>query len=251
MKKILFVLFVIPITNLNAQNYQLRKNPLIDGQVILKDSTIITGLIKLNNSAFDVRFKKTAEDKLKKIDYKQIDRIIIDPNSSNERTFQYLKNYDTKWNKFVELTYSDSISIYIGCEDELSLFYSEFDRATLREKMNQMKFENSTRRKLSQADTIELPNGKKIRLPIRYNYYYESDFAHASGNIISLDYYLLKENSKLIPVRTNKNFLKRYIQYFDNCPNFVEAFRQKKIDVSDLPKLIEYYKSICLVGSKE
>lgn len=246
MKQIILIIVLLFTINSYSQDFELRKSPFVRGKLIFKDGSTKKGFVKLNNSAFDVRFKSSGKDKPEKVNYKDLDKIIANPDSIDVRTFQYLKNYQDKFNKFVELILQDKISIYIESSDRLSLFYSDFDRRTGREWMDDIKFKHLTKRNLELNYKVILPNGEEINLPNTYKHYFQSQYVISKKNQIRLSYFIKKENDdKLILVESYKRFLKNSIKHFEDCPVFVDDFRNKKITLGDLPKFIEYYKYLC------
>ena len=233
-----------------AQDFELRITPFIESKIVYKDSTSEEGLLRLASSIFKLRLKKTKKDKERKIDYKKVERIITNPNTENERVFQYLNHNYNKFKIFAELIYSDVLSIYVSSSDDDDLFYSDFNRQTLFELMSQARFTDNTdfMNRLKKADTIELPNGKKLPLPIRYTYYYGVAF----GASPTINYYLLKEGSnKLLRVEKAKRFIKKSQDVFDNCPELIDDLNQKKVTLGDLPTFIEYYKVKCMKRTVE
>lgn len=255
MRKITLTLFfAISFSNCFSQDYELRITPFQKSKIVYADGTSELGLLRLASSAFSPRFKKTEGEKEQKIDYKLIDTIITNPGTENERVFQYLEHNYNKYKIFVELIYTDALSIYISLTDSDKLFYSDFDRETIREMMDHAKFENNLVfnnrlpwRKLKKSDTIDLPNGKRLILPLKYSYYYGLNHSIAFGSTPKLTYYLLKEgHSRLYKVEKNKRFLKRAKELLDDCPAIVSELEQRKIGLDDLPMFIEYYKALCL-----
>jgi hypothetical protein len=251
MKKVfLFFIFLISSLFINAQDYELRITPYLKSEIVLKNGDTLKGLVKFNNSAFDVRFKLSEDAKRIKVDYKEIEKLITNPNSENERTFQYLENYKNKFLKFVELVYSDELKIYIELKDRVTHFYSDFDRTSINEALTAARFNNQQFKNFpissNQFDSINLYNGKQIKLPVRYSYFYESGYSYSISSSMKVYYYvLLVDDPKLIPITSYKDFKKKYLQYFNDCPLFVEKFGEEEIDLRDLPQFIESYKEIC------
>lgn len=245
-KKLVLLIFFITIKGF-SQDFELRSTPTIESKIIYKDGTTEKGLLWLASSVFSPKLKQEEDRKDKKIDYKKIDTIITNPDSKNQRKFQYLNHNYNKFKIFVELISTDTISIYIASKNNgTDLFYSDFDRETIREKLLRMKFENRALKRLKSRDTIVLPNGKKILTPIRYSYYYGINLGLASGNSPSFKYYILKQgSSKLMKVENNKRFLKKSKEFLNSCPALIKAMEQKKVTLADLPVFIEYYKEKC------
>lgn len=229
-----------------TQDFELRITPFIESKIVYKDSTSDEGLLRLASSAFKLRFKKNKNDKERKIDYEKVKMIVTNPDTENERTFQYLNHNYNKFKIFTELIYSDVLSIYISLTDPDELFYSDFDRQSIPEIMAQIRFQGGTGR-LKKSDTLELPNGKKLAIPIRYSYYYNYSYGLASGVSPTLKYYILKDGtSELLRVEKNKRFLKNSQEKFSDCPDLISALKEKRITITDLPSFIEYYKITCL-----
>lgn len=161
MKKTLTLLLLLLITKSFSQDYELRATPTIESEITYKNGTSEKGLLWLANSAFNPRLKKDKKGGSKKIDYKTIDKITTNSGTENERIFQYLHHNYNKYKIFVELIYTDKINIYIASKDGgVDLFYSDYDRETMREKFLRMKHGNSYGSQ-NETNTIELPNGKK------------------------------------------------------------------------------------------
>jgi len=246
MKRIfLFSVFLFSSLFINAQDFELRITPYLNSEIVLKNGDTLKGLVKFNNSAFDVRFKPSEDAKKIKVDFKEIEKLITNPNSENARIFQYLENYKNKFIKFVELVYSDEVKIYIELKDRVSHFYSDFDRTSINEALTAARFNNQQFNSGS-LYSINLYNGKQIKLPVRYSYFYESGYLYSVSSSMKIYYYvLLEDDPKLIPVTSYKSFKKKYLPYFNDCPLFVEKFSEKELDLRDLPQFIESYKEIC------
>lgn len=223
-----------------GQNLELRISPKIESAIVYKDGTKEKGLVRMNNSVFDIRFKEFHEDDEKKVDFENVEKIITNPDSTNTRVFQYLDNYKHRFKMFVELIHKDKISIYINSSNELSLFYSDFDLRSAREWMNDIR----TNYSVPFERQFELPNGQIINLPNSYSYFYEEK-AFRNENSIGVDYYLAKEDQILIPVEKRKRFTKKYLKYFSECPDLVKAYKNEEISLENLPVFIEFYKETC------
>lgn len=247
-RNIILILTFFICSNSFSQDYELRATPYVKCKIVYKDGTSEKGFLRLASSAFSPQFKKEENEKSIKIDFDVIDKIISNPGTENERIFQYLNHNYSKFKIFVELIYRDALSIYISSTDSDDLFYSDFDRQNMSEMMAQAKFEgisNFTKR-LKISDTLNLPNGKKIMLPLRYSYFYNLNYAEASGKTPILNYYLFKKgNKKLFKVEKNKRFLKNSKDIIDDCPIILADLEDDKINIFDLPRFIEYYKDTC------
>lgn len=244
----LFCLFaILSFTKSISQDYELRITPFIESKIIYNDSTYDEGLLRLASSVFELRFKNKESKKERKIDHKIVDKIITNPGTEKVRTFRYLNHNYTKFKIFVELLYSDVISIYVGSTDSDDLFYSDFNRQTLPEMLAQTRYERNTGIITSNktSSTIELPNGQTLDVPRRYAYY--NNFNLNFNSSPTVRYYLLKQGtSVLYKVEKNKRFLKKSLEIFDGCPELIEDFKQNRITLGELPTFIEYYKITCL-----
>ncbi len=247
MKNIFLFLLIVSLTKGFPQDSQLRGTPTVKSKIIYKDGSSETGFLWLASSEFHPRLNKDKKGKSKKIDYKKIEIIVTNPDSTNSRTFQYLNHNYNKFKIFVELIYKDDISIYVASKGNgTDLFYSEFDRETTREKMARI---NST----TQSPTLNnnyytLPNGKSISIPARNSNL--NDLSNVYG--ASFQRYILRKNSSvLLKVEINKWFIKKSKDYFKDCPKLIEDLEQKKITVSNLSKFIKYYKNLCINEDEE
>lgn len=247
-KNSILILAFFVFSNSLSQDYELRITPFVKCKVIYIDGNSEYGFLRLAGSVFRPQLKKVENEKSRKIDYKLIDKIISNPNTENERVFQYLNHNYNKFKIFVELIYEDVLSIYISSTNPDDLFYSDFDRQSIREMMAQAKFEGESnfRIRLKNSETISLPNGKTINLPIRYSYYYGLYHGSAFGRTPKLNYYILKEgNAKLYKVENNRRFLKKARDIVSDCPIILNELEQNNVTVRDLPNFIEYYKDVC------
>ena len=142
MKKLLFTLTFIITLSCFGQ-LELRPNPFLKGTIILKDGTIKDGGIRLNGSAFRIRFKDSVKQKKsEKIDYKTVEKIVINFDSINFREFYYKKTTKNKFYSFVELLQSGNIDFYKDLSKNYSPFYEGIDRRTTREWMNDVRSKN-------------------------------------------------------------------------------------------------------------
>ncbi|MAB38124.1 MAG: hypothetical protein CL525_03450 [Aequorivita sp.] len=247
-KNIILVSAFFIFSNCFSQDYELRATPYVKCEIAYKDGTLEKGFLRLASSAFSPQFKKEENEKSRKIDFELIDKIVSNPETENERIFQYLNHNQNKFKIFVELIYNDVLSIYINSTDSDDLFYSDFDRQNIREMMAQAKFEGRSEftKRLKLSDTLNLPNGKKIALPMRYSYYYGLDYGVAHGITPKLNYYLLKEGStKLYKVEKNKRFIKNAKEIINNCPIILKDLENNQVNIFDLPNFIEHYKDVC------
>lgn len=257
-RKNLILLTLLSFTNIFSQNFELRATPFLKSNLIYNDKTSEKGLLRLASSVFDLRFKLEMKDKEIKIDFKKVDKIIINPETKRERIFQFKNHNYGKFKIFTELVYSDLLSIYISLNEPMNLFYSNFDRETISEMVNQARTEKDIdniyyrdrlgfAERLKKTDTLNLPNGKKIKLPSSYGYVNGLSITGAFGINTKFTYYLLKQGDPLLyRVEKNKRYLKKARNMLDDCPCIIRDLEQKKIMVEDLARYIEYYKDVCL-----
>ncbi len=248
MKKILVALAVFGSFLGFSQDYELRVTPYVNCKIIYADGTSEEGLLRLASSAYKPQFKKDENDTSRKIDYELVDRIISNPNTENERVFQYVNHNYSKFKLFAELIYEDVFQIYISLTDSDELFYLDFDRRSMGERMAQARFEGNSEftERLKTSDTLTLPNGKEMVLPMRYTYYYGVNYGVAFGTAPRLNYYLSKVgDDKMYRVEKNKRFLKKAKELINDCPHMINVLEQDELRVSELPKFIEYYKDAC------
>ncbi|QAA80611.1 hypothetical protein EI546_02195 [Aequorivita sp. H23M31] len=243
---LIFILFNYSICV--SQDYELRVTPYVNSKIVFKDSTVQSGLLKLANSAFSPHFKQEEGGKPQKLNYELIYKIYSNPNTENERVFQYVNHNYSKFKIFVELIYDDVFQIYINSNDSAQLFYSEFDRQSMGELMAIDRFERNLdfNRRLKTSDTITLPNGKEMVLPMRYSYYNGLNYSIAYGKAPTLIYYISRLGlDKIYKVEKNKRFLKKAEEFLSDCAIIKKDLQENKISVSDIPTFIEYYKDVC------
>ena len=214
MKTNLFIIIIFFSIKGFSQGFELRKTPFIKSEIILKDGSTKEGLLRLASSALSLRFKTTKKDKEEKINYKKVERIITNPNTENQRVFQYLHHNYNKFLIFSELLYTDGISVYCSSKG-ISLFYSDYNRETIEERYSQ------------HNQNIE-------EQYIQHNQ--KTDYSPTPNHI------LIKENSVLLKIEKNKRFLKKSKKYIRHCPILLKDMEQGKITLKDLPTFIKYYK---------
>ncbi|MFS4482080.1 hypothetical protein ACKGJY_03625 [Hyunsoonleella sp. 2307UL5-6] len=243
MNKITFFLLAIITFKSYSQHLPLRGTPAIKSKIIYKNGSSDIGFLWLASSEFYPRLKKEKKGKSKKINYKEIDLIITNPDSTNSRTFQYLNHNYNKFKIFVELIYKDNISIYVASKRNGSdLFYSDYDRETTREKLSKTNLNYSATKPVNTSQNHVLSNGNSITVSPRYSDL--SSFSKAYNLIVQ--HYILKENSTtLIKVENNKRFLKKSKDYFKDCPELINDLELKKINLSNLVKFINHYNKTC------
>ena len=240
MKNLLLILVSL-ITFSGFSQIQLNRNPYINSLIILKKGDTLNGFVKLNGSAFDVRFKDSLKQKKqKKIKFKEIEKIIAYSNSKNPREFYYKKTDQSKFYHFVEQIHRDSINVYIASTDRLGLLYSDsgVDRRSAEEMMYDMRTEN--------AMIV-----KNLAFFNHYNDLLNNYNFTTQIEIDRIDYFLHKqEEEKLILIGSKgnflyKNFKKAASKYFDDCLNLVEKIKTRELKLKHLPEIIEYYKTEC------
>ncbi len=242
MKKNIYILFFILSINLNSQ-IELRHNPYVKGSVVFKNGNIIKGVVRLNSSAFDIRFKDSLKQrKAKKVKFKEVEKIITYTDSLNPREFYYKKTDESKFLYFVELIHSDTISTYVSSSDRVALFYSEsnIDRRTGKEWMDEMQNEHA-------LNFIH----HQLSINQRRLFYRNYSLLYARIRIEKIDYFLHKKDQKaliLVGSKGNplyKNFKKAATKYFQDCPALVEKIQSRELKLKHLPEIIEFYKLYC------
>ncbi|PHR69250.1 MAG: hypothetical protein COA67_11005 [Lutibacter sp.] len=221
---------------------ELRPNPFLKGEVILKDGTIRNGGIQLNDSAFRIRFKDSAKQKKSvKIDYKTVEKIIINIDSLNPREFYYKKTTKNKFYSFVELLQTGSVDLYKSSRNNLNLFYEGIDRRTTLEWMSHLRNTSPDIANFDNSRTVKL-NGQNVILPTpaRRN----TQFAYIE---IEFPVYLLhkKNTKKLFFLYSNKNLKEFTLENLNNCPKLVEKIQSKEFRKRDIAEIVEYYNENC------
>lgn len=244
MKRILFSIFLMFTLNGFSQ-LEMRSNPYIECSILFKNGDTINGVVKLNGSAFDIRFKDSLKQKKrKKIKFKEVEKIIAYSTSQNPREFYYKKTDQSNFFNFVELIHDDAINVYITSTNKLDLFYSDsgVDRRSANEMMNDMRSENSMN---------ILSINKEAQFFNNYNGLINNFNFTMQVNIDRIDYFLHKKNQeKLIFIGAKgnflyKNFKKAATAYFNDCPNLIEKIQLRELKLKHLSDIIEYYKSQC------
>ncbi len=240
----LFLILFFHFSNIAfSQDAELRKTPYIKGKVIYKDGDTINGYVKMPISAFKIQFKDSLKQKkAQKVDYKNVFKIITNRDNSIQREFYYKKTNLSRSTYFVELIYNDNIKVFIKSGGDLDLFYSEFDRRTMREIMEDEKLDEK-------LDEMNLPNYNNGPEFISSMMQYRKVSAYVDITINKVSYFL--ENDKqeeLILVHQNlfgKKFKKVGADYFKDCPSLSEKIHNKEYSVSDLPIIIQEFKGDC------
>lgn len=247
MYKSVFVFLLITASCL-AQ-LELRINPYLNGEIILLNGEIRNGFIKLDGSAFNIKFKENEDQKkIDKIDYKNVDKIVLNPNLSNSREFFYKKTDADKFNKFVELIYSKNLDVYIYSPDDLSLFYSNVDRSNVVDWLSYERSESS--RIKAEANRLnDLKNGTNSAnyfnhtKPINY-----SKIKEKLSKAKNIKYLLHKKDSeKLNFIYSNKNLKEFAIENFRDCPDLILKIDIKELILDDIVEIVDLY-SKCISG---
>ena len=238
------IIFYLLITTSCFAQLELRNNPFLKGNIVLNNGEIINGFIQLNGSAFDVKFKEIENNKKSnKIDYKNIERIIINSNSSNTREFYYKKTDANKFYKFVELIYSNVFEVYIYSEDNQSLFYSDVDRSNVTDWLNYEQQEaskvNSEINKLK-----DLKNGSANSIK---PYYKPSSYQNFKNNISKLKniQFLIsdKNSNKLIFINSNKKLLEFASANFNDCSKLISRIENKELKKEDIIEIVDFFNN--------
>lgn len=256
-KNIFLLLFFIGCVKCFSQDFELMATPSQNSKVIYKDGSSEIGILRMASSVFDPRIKQRKGEKERKIDFKTIDRIITNPETEQERIFQYLNHNYNRFKIFVELVYIDVLSIYVGLDNPLDLFYSNYDRQSAGEKMNRARrnsglYHPVSERRAKVVDTLHFSNNKSIAVPLGHSDYYDLGFLIIIEKNLRPRYYLLKEgNTKIYKTDRNKRFLKKAKEFIEGCSTLINDLEQENIDLKDIPRFIEYYKDICLTTTSE
>ena len=238
------IIFYLLITTSCFAQLELRNNPFLKGNIVLNNGEKINGFIQLNGSAFDVKFKEIENNKKSnKIDYKNIERIIINSNSSNTREFYYKKTDANKFYKFVELIYSNVFEVYIYSEDNQSLFYSDVDRSNVTDWLNYEQQEaskvNSEINKLK-----DLKNGSANSIK---PYYKPSSYQNFKNNISKLkniQFLMFDKNSnKLIFINSNKKLLEFASANFNDCSKLISRIENKELKKEDIIEIVDFFNN--------
>jgi len=238
------VLFFLITTPCLAQ-LELRDNPYLKGEIILLNGEIKNGFIKLDGSAFTIKFKESEDQKNSdKIDYKNIDKIVINSNLSNRREFYYKKTDADKFNKFVELIYSNNLDVYIYSPDNLSLFYSGVDRSNVADWLSYERSESSrikaeSNRLNDLKDGTNTANYLNHTKPINY-----SKIKENLSKAKNIKYLLHKiDSEKLNFINSNKNLKEFAIENFKNCPNLTLKIENKELILDDIVEIVDFYNN--------
>jgi len=221
MKKSLFTLFFILSCFISLAQLEMRINPYIKGEIVLKNDSIKKGYIKFDDSAFKVRFKKNKEQKSKeKIDHIDISKIILFSKSSSNRVFFYKKTDADKFSRFVELIYSGKYNIYLYSSNNLSLFYKDVDRSNVRDFLSfGSSFQNAP-------------------------YYSVSEIKRNLEKVVNPKYLLdLKNSEKLNFIYSNRKLRKNANTYFKGCYELISKIGNKELKLDNIIEIIDFYNN--------
>lgn len=221
-KSVITILFILSYLCGQAQ-LEIRINPYIKGQIILKNDSIKSGFIKLDDSAFRVRFKKTKEQKSKdKIDFKNINKIILYSDASSDRVFFYKRTDSDKFLKFVELIYSGKYDAYIYSSNNLSLFYKDVDRSNA-------------------SDFLSF--GTDIQ---HQQYYSVSEIKKNLARVVNPKYLLDTKKSEVLNfIYSNRTLRKNAKEYFKGCSDLIFKIENKELKLDDIFKIVDFYTNNC------
>ena len=219
-QNIITILFLISFFCVQAQ-LEMRINPYVKGKIILKNDSIKSGFIKMDDSAFRVRFKKNKEQKSKeKIDYKKISKIILSSDSSTDRIFFYKRTDSDKFLKFVELLYSGKYDTYLYSSNNLSLFYKDVDRSNVSDFLSfGSNFQNQP-------------------------YYSVSEIKKNLSKVINPKYLIdTKKIEVLNFIYSNRKLRKNAKKYFKGCSKLISKIENKELSLDDIIEIIDFYNN--------
>lgn len=240
------IIFLLITTSCFAQ-LELRNNPYLKGEIILIDGGVKNGFVKLNGSAFSVEFKENENQrKLDKIDYKSINKIVINSELSGRREFYYKKTDADKFYKFVELIYSNNLEVYVYSPDNLSLFYSGVDRSNVADWFAHERSESSKIN--AQSNRLNnLKNGVKTLNPLYTKPVSYSEVRENLSQAKSIKFLLSRKDSeKLNFVYSNKKLNEYAIENFSDCPELVFKIENKVLVLDDIFEIVDLYNS-CII----
>lgn len=230
----IYILFLLISTACFAQ-LELRQNPYLKGEIILKSGEIKNGFIKLDGSAFSVRFKEIEQQKKPlKIDTDSIEKIVTNPNTSKSRQFYYKVTNENKFKKFVEFIYSNNYELYIYSVDNLSLFYSGIDRS------NAMDVLNYERNQGSRIGGLNNVNGVWIK-------HTQTSYSQIKENLMkakNIKYLLCKKDSEMLNfIPSNKKLLDFATENFTECNELIMKIKTKEFVLEDLVEIIDFFSN--------
>lgn len=224
MSKII-IIFLLITTSCFAQ-LELRNNPYLKGEIILIDGNVKNGFVKLNGSAFSVEFKEN-EDQRKpdKIDYKSINKIVINSELSGRREFYYKKTDADKFYKFVELIYSNNLEVYVYSPDNLSLFYSGVDRSNVNDFLvGGVVFNGSNAIWIGRSSVSVIKENLAKAKNIKY--------------LLSR-----KDSEKLNFVYSNKKLNEYAVENFSDCPGLISKIENEQLQLENIFEIVDLYNN--------
>lgn len=247
MTKLIFIFSLITTTCFSQ--LELRVNPYLEGEIAFKSGKVKKGYIKLDDSAFRVRFKENKNNKkYKKVKTDSISKIVIHSNSSTDREFCYKKTDQDKFNKFVELIYSNKLDVYIYSSDNLSLFYSDIDRSNVTDWIGYARSEISAFNAKIEQHLKDQKDGTNEANSI--DQFYQSQKTTYSkikenlSKVKNVKYLLQKKDSeKLIFIYSNKKLRNFSILNFNDCPELIRKIENKILQKNDIIEIIDFYSN--------
>lgn len=224
MSKII-IIFLLITTSCFAQ-LELRNNPYLKGEIILIDGNVKNGLVKLNGSAFSVEFKENENQrKPDKIDYKSINKIVINSELSGRREFYYKKTDADKFYKFVELIYSNNLEVYVYSPDNLSLFYSGVDRSNVNDFLvGGVVFNGSNAIWIGRSSVSVIKENLAKAKNIKY--------------LLSR-----KDSEKLNFVYSNKKLNEYAVENFSDCPGLISKIENEQLQLENIFEIVDLYNN--------
>lgn len=197
------------------------------------------GWVKLNASAFNVRFKESdtlgKSIQVNEDSIKSISRI---EKNNQVRTFYYKKTDRNKFNKFVELIKTGNFNLYFYTED-LSLFYSGVDRSTIGDWLGNMRAHSTSVNNSSNNQTTP-------SLPLDFDFIRNQMMK--ANNIKVL--FQNNNEEKLFFMTSQKKLKKFAANYFTECPKLLKQISSKYYKKRDFFKILYDYDN-CLNTNKE
>ncbi len=187
----------------------------------MQNDSIRDGFIKLEDSAFRVRFKLDESQKgKKKIDYKKIKKIVLSKDTPNQREFYYKKTNANKYLKFVELLHRSKYDIYVNSSNDLSLFYKDVDRSNIGDFLSfGTDFINQPYRSNSEI--------KKYLMQVKNPKY-----------LLKID-----DSDELQFIYSNRKLRKYAEKFFKGCEELIKKIKDKEYKTDDIIEIIDFYNS--------
>ena len=235
----IFILFLLISTTCFAQ-LELRENPYLKGEIILKSGEIKNGFVKLDGSAFSVKFKEIEQQKKPlKIDTDSIEKIVTNPNTSKSRQFYYKVTNENKFKKFVEFFYSNNFELYIYSVDNLSLFYSGVDRSNAMDVLN---YERQQASRMKSLEELSRNDGKDVWMQ-KTNVSY-SKIKENLSKAKNIKYLLCKKDSEILNfIPSNKKLLDFATENFKDCNELIMKIKTKEFVLDDVVEIIDCFSN--------